>query len=379
MMKSDLLRAIGPTKLISYMKSRGWLRVEGNSTSSSIWTHADSNGEEYEILVPLEQNFDDYALRVGDLLTTIAEVEKRRIDLIITDFLNSTADIIRIKAYSQHQASEKIPLEDGVRLAEKARDLILAAANSTVSAKAYHQARRSAQVDNYLKHVEMGQTEKGSFIFTILVTVPPTLTAIEFDKDGEFEEPFERRANKKLFQALNACKLACSEALLSSNIQPFEKAVSQGVSANLCEALAGLDESCGGDGLEVSVSWSLGRLPPVLIPSHIRFNNDAIPLIKEAARVFKENAPREDFELEGLVIRLSREEDANSLGSATVLGIVDERQAKIIVKLGQDDHQKAITAYKDRIPIHCVGELSRRGNVYCLENPRKFSLQEEAR
>ena len=374
-MKSELLRAIGPTKLVSYLKSRGWLKKAGNSILSSIWTHRDQNGEEYEVLVPLEQNLDDYAPRVGDLLTTIAELENRRIDSIITDFANSTSDIIRIKAYSQRLASEKNPLEDAVRLTEKARDLILAAANSTIYPKAYHQARRSSQVDSYLKNVEMGQTEKGSFIFTVLVTVPPALTAMEFENESELEEPFERRVNKQLFQALNACKAACSEAILSSDIRPFEKAISQGVSANLCEALVGLDESCGGDGLDLSMSWSLGRLAPVSIPSHIRFNSDAIPLIKEAARVFKENNPREDFELEGLVIRLSKE-DTTSPG-ATILGIVDGRPVKVMVKLGQDDHQKAIAAYKEGIPIRCAGELSRKGNVYYLENPRKFLLQEE--
>jgi hypothetical protein len=303
MMKSALLQTIGPTKLISYVKARGWMKTQGSS-AASYWIHKDTNGEEYEIFLPLEQNCDDYALRVGDLLNTISDMEKRPIDSVITDFTNSTADIIRIKAYSQHQAKEKIPLEDGVRLAEKARDLILAAANSTLDPKAYHQARRSSQVDNYLKAVEMGQTEKGSFIFTILVTVPPVLCATESEKENELEEPFERKVNKNLFQALGACKSACSEALLSSDIKPFEKAISYGVSANLCEALASLNESCGGDGLDLSMSWSLGRPAPILIPSHIRFNNDMIPWIKEAARVFKETVPREDFELDGFVIRL---------------------------------------------------------------------------
>jgi hypothetical protein len=48
-----------------------------------------------------------------------------------------------------------------------------------------------------------------------------------------------------------------------------------------------------------------------------------------------------------------------------------------MVKLGQEDHQKAITAYKETVPIRCTGELSRKGNTYHLENPRKFSLQSE--
>ncbi|HSX37557.1 MAG TPA: hypothetical protein VLE95_01870 [Chlamydiales bacterium] len=375
MMKSALLRAIGPTKLIAYVKARGWVKTQEYSPAASSWLYKDAR-EEYEILLPLEQNCDDYALRVGDLLTTISAIENRPIDSIITDFTNSTSDIIRIKAYSQHPTSEKIPLEDGVRLAEKARDLILAAANSTLSPKAYHQTRRSSQVDNYLKNAEMGQTEKGSFVFTILITVPPALSIVDLDKENDLEEPFERKANKNLFQALDACRSACSAALLSSDIKPFEKAISQGVSANLCEALACLNESCGGEGLDLRMSWSLGRPAPLLIPSHIRFNNDAIPLIKEAARVFKETIPREDFEVDGFVRRLSKEKTKSP--EVTIIGIVDGQPSKIMVQLGQEEHQKAITAYKEEIPIHCTGELSRRrGNVYDLLNPRKFELQTE--
>lgn len=371
MLKAELLKTIGPTKLIAYVRAKGWVKADNTYPAASIWIYKDPDGGEHEILLPLEQNYDDYALRVGDLLTTISQVERRSLDSIVTDFANSTADIIRIKAFSRHSAKEKIPLEDGVRLTEQARDLILAAANSVIAPKAYHQVRRSSQVDQYLKGAEMGQTEKGSFIFTIVITVPPALALTELDEATELEEPFERKVNKRLFQALDACRSASAEALLSSDIKPFEKAVPLGVSANLCEALAGLNESCGGEGLDLSMSWSLGRRSPVAIPCHIRFNSDAIPLIREAARVFKETSPREEFELDGFVMRLSKEKTSEE---ATIHAVVDGRSTKILTKLSSDDRQKALQAYDKQIPIRGTGELVRRGNVYHLENLRGFSL-----
>ena len=42
------------------------------------------------------------------------------------------------------------------------------------------------------------------------------------------------------------------------------------------------------------------------IPSRIVLGSDSIPLIQEAARLFKDTAPVEDVEIQGFVTRLAR-------------------------------------------------------------------------
>jgi hypothetical protein len=58
-----------------------------------------------------------------------------------------------------------------------------------------------------------------------------------------------------------------------------------GVSANLCEAVAGLSAVSPADGLDIRIAWSRTRPAASSIPSRIVLGSDSIPLIQEAAWV----------------------------------------------------------------------------------------------
>ena len=57
--------------------------------------------------------------------------------------------------------------------------------------------------------------------------------------------PVERQVSVRLHQAVWAAHEAADAALLTSDgLAPFTQGLDQGVSANLCEALTGLDARC---------------------------------------------------------------------------------------------------------------------------------------
>ncbi len=53
-------------------------------------------GDDDEVLVPLRSDLRDYALRMGDLLRTLAKVEDRSQLSIVADLLVTGADVIRV-------------------------------------------------------------------------------------------------------------------------------------------------------------------------------------------------------------------------------------------------------------------------------------------
>ena len=178
-----------------------------------------------------------------------------------------------------------------------------------------------------------------------------------------------------LLFALEACKEASKKALVSNDINPFESAIEKGVSANLCEAIVGISNSSGNEHLDFSIDWSLGRPVSVSTPKNVEFNKDFLPFIGEAARTFKETKPIEEFELRGVVIRLESK-DRNKRGEITVFGLLEGQQRKVNIILEKPNYDMAIKAHQNGIPISCMGELRKRGNIYILINPKNFALTE---
>jgi hypothetical protein len=96
-------------------------------------------------------------------------------------------------------------------------------------------------------------------------------------------------------------------------------------------------------------------------------------MIQEAGRVLRATSPIEDFELEGVVITLTRPA-VEEVGTVTVLGFVDERTRRVKMKLREPEYQIAVRAHGERIPITCVGTLVQDGRSFLLDQPRDFQL-----
>ena len=147
----------------------------------------------------------------------------------------------------------------------------------------------------------------------------------------------------------------------------------QGVSANLCEALVGLAQVSPSDGLDIGISWSPNRAVAGSTPQRVVLSADTIPLIKEAARLFRETGPVEDFELQGGVVGLSRGEGA-PIGRVTVAGFIEGRARKVLIDLPEPDYTTAWRAHKAEAIVLCTGELVKEGRSFRLLNPRHFRM-----
>jgi hypothetical protein len=266
-------------------------------------------------------------------------------------------------------------LEDGVRLVENTREMILSAACAALEKRAVYAKRKPQMAMDYLKHVQLGQTERGSFILTVLSPVKPELRPVQTSllPQVEPDDPYERKVIKTLFESLDALNMAARSAVLKSDMEPFQRAVANGVSANLCDALVGLSSVSSSERVEMQVSWA--RIRPIAAPPHTRviFESDTIPFIAEAARVFREVAPIEDAELAGFVVGTGRE--VNEIqGDITLDALVDGSMHRVSITLSPEDYSLALRAHDERKVVTCVGELIKQGRGYRLRNPRQLQM-----
>jgi hypothetical protein len=367
------LRALKPLEMAAYLRAKGWRQVADLAGKGSLWL-LKTDSREFDVTLPARRELGDYVLRIAEVLRTVADAEGRSQIDVMRDVQTTTADLIRVRAPSRNAENGTLPLDQAVAFVERSRDLMLAAACAAIDKRPVYAKRKAQQAMDYLGHVLMGQTERGSYVLTILSPVAPELRpAQESLLPVEPEDPYERVVTRTLMVGLKALNEAARQAAAEGKMTPFQEAVSRGVSANLCDALVGLSSVSTGEGLDIQVSWSRTRPVDEATPVRVMLDSDSIPLIEEAARQFRETASTDDFEVDGVVTRLDRSPAATE-GDVTITGHLEGQMRRVTLRLSEDTYRHAIQAHEERRPVRCTGELVREGHGYRLLNPRRFEV-----
>lgn len=177
---------------------------------------------------------------------------------------------------------------------------------------------------------------------------------------------------RTLAEAVHTIEIASREVAATGRIEPMQRAIHRGVSANLCEAIIGLHEGSGERGIEFAFSWSPLRQPNAEVPRFASITPDVISIIRETARMFRETETTAGVELLGLVRRLDHQ--GGDRGRIILATSVEGVPRNVTIDLSGFDHSLAVRSYEDRLPLSCVGELKREGRAWLLENPREIEL-----
>lgn len=365
--------SLRPLEVAAYLRAKAWTQ-QPSAPTSSVWTKG-TGDEQFEAVVPLDQGQRDFALRMGELLHTVAVSEGRSQADVYSDLLTTYADVIRIRIDDPELSDGTLPIEAHAQVAQKVRDLLLAAACSALQRRPVWHKRKPAQAVDQVRRLRIGQTERGSYIITVISRVSPSLHPMRDGMSFESEPPFERQVIGMLATSLATLDEASEKAALSQEFNSFEASVSKGVSANLCDAVAGLwGDDDRNRNLEFAFSWSPARPIQEGIPSWVKIASDRIPIIREASRVMRERSPYEDFELDGAVVKLERSE-GQPAGKVTVIGPVDGKPHRVQLVLSEPHYQTAIRAHQQEQPFRCVGTLVREGRGYVLLDPRDVTVE----
>src|SRR5262245_20334503 len=92
-----VLSALRPPEVISYLRSSGWHKAGEQPGQWSRWLRGDQDGDEFEIAVPLNHQFRDFAVRMADVLGVLELFEGRSQLAILRDLLVTGADVIRLR------------------------------------------------------------------------------------------------------------------------------------------------------------------------------------------------------------------------------------------------------------------------------------------
>ena len=164
----------------------------------------------------------------------------------------------------------------------------------------------------YLSNARLGQTERGSYVVTVITrltldgdlgdeVVPQTFP------DIQPPEPFERKVNVLFVRAVQAAQVAALEFQESSDFDAFQEAVADGASAELCSAVLQMIQS--GSPLEISIDPSPTVAWPEEVPRLVHVGPEVRGPLETAAVRFKESETVPNARVSGTVEVLTRRAD----------------------------------------------------------------------
>lgn len=355
---TEALSAVSPAALSAYARAAGWVRREPYGDHSDVYA-ADGLPE---IVLPRTQRLGDYATVVAQLIDIFARVADMDELALYRDLLTADRDVIRARVSGEDDGT--VSISEGIALVRGAHDLFLAAACSLREPRRLYRAGANREATDYLRRVRLGQTQQGSFVVTLLPPVIPPPMPQPLGPEWA-SDPIERQMTKRLAGALMSARKATEETV-SGETDAFFEAVAEGVSANLCDALVMLIEPF--SKLEVSLTWA--RTHPIKTTRDVvRFGEADAPILREAARSFRDREPRPDERLFGFVHKLDRDE-RDTDGKITLRTSVDGHTQAVTAILPKSDYERSVQAHKERAAIVAEGDLQRDGQRWRLLNPR---------
>lgn len=380
---AEAVRHLSPSQVHWYAVRGGWIPVDGGKWPGRILNHPTDGLT--QILLPATGAQRDAAGLMTEAVRRLAAFEKRTPADIVAAVTFDQADVLRFRVRSRSADAGTIPLDYGLRFLQGGRDMLLAAACSELQPQTYFPRKSFSQASDFLKSCRIGQSERGSYIATILTPVPPALEAppkpaIPFPGDGaEFawaDEPFPRRVTLRLMTALTTVR----NGLADSRPADLLDRVADGVSSNLCAALADLAPPEDEDAeIEIGVAWSRSRpRVPAAAAARVTFAKSDLVFVEEVARRLKGDVTRR-VTITGPVVDLHSEAAGlfDRHGDVTVRAVLDDgHSARVRFTLNGDDYQSACDAHRDTRSVKAtgllVGDAAQR--VFKLQGPVQFGL-----
>lgn len=366
----QVLQSLTPAQVMAYLRSRGARQVDKFSGKAAVWNYGDE-----ELLVPLATRFADYAARMADILASLEREESRSQLQILTDLQNSGFDVVRVRNVSEDTRTGTLNFMRSVDFVAQTRDLLLAAACSAATHKISYPGRKPQDAERFMDSVRFGQTVQGSFVLQILSPVAPELRKQGSLLDQTEELPYERRVIPTLQSGLEALNSAVQQASNDINLDHFQQAAPQGLTTNLCDALAGLYDSLKPQYIEFSITYSINRQQTRPL-ARISVDAGYIPLIREASARIKDTEPEPDQIVRGLVTGLESD-NPRETGVIKIKDVMASRPRLLLVELSGADYTRAHTAHINRQLVELTGTVVKSGRTLRLVADSPLTIVED--
>lgn len=331
----------------------GW-QMERSSPASEIW----SAGEDApRIFLPMSPK-SDFWIHINDALEKVAAHSNERVEDLEWHVSHATHDRLTSRIAGPTVLAHQDEIDRRIALG----DALDYAARSAASKeqKRLYAGRPKAVVTNYLGRVAAAPSSTGSYVYRFLLpnTEPANLGKEHLDPASNTFRRFNLRAASTISDAAEAA----SDVITSASLERWDEVVENGVSSNLCEALARHvrgpvvgDESRENGIVDIQFHyWS----------THVSEEPRAIRLSSEMADALEGGAAYLRGETAGSLVVVVGEIQQLTESSRIVVRGVDEgdelaRELNYRVDVDAGTHDAALAAYREGLQVKATMEVTR--------------------
>ncbi len=299
------------------------------------------------------------------MIGSLAVATAKSPDSLLNEMAHEGSDIAEVRASGVDLADGSVPLGDAEVLISSVRQAVTASANAVVQPRSHFGHSIPKVAREHGRSVRMGQTRRGSYIIPIISRVP-ILDSLDGEDERLFDdagyEPFPRQAMRRLASALTVLRDMTNQGRVPSG-QEINESVGEGVSHELCSAVAATLETHSVTNLDIAFSWAR-RLPVRNQPSTITFEEASSTVVRDVAEHLRGRLIVGEQTLAGFVKALDRDED-DEVGKVTIRALVNDQPRLVHLHLDAGRYEVASRANNDRVPVLVTGRLVREPGKPC--------------
>lgn len=366
---------LNPFEVRQYLKSTGWILAQTRRSNINLFT-IERDGKWYEITLPLNREFRDYLDAMNNVVEQIAEVEQRQAVDVIATLTAPLADVVRFRRADPATEDGTIPFDEGFKLFENAKKALYIVACDLLQPAFYHKRLSMKLADTFIQQCSFGQTERGSYIATVVCPFIVLDNAIKleqpslFEENPSYEDSFTRRVTIRLMRSLERIFQAIENDHLDALYQgDFSKDV---ISGNLLETILDFNGPTHKAEIEISTQWASIAPQPNQVPQTVRFNSDYYaPLEYAVERIQNQNEPiARHGEFVGRISLLQAEPDIEQRTNGEVILNTFDLDGKVIkprLIVSPEEFDLAIKAMKEGLNVRVRGVLKTQKRAKILE------------
>lgn len=357
--------------LQQYLTGKKWQKQSSKKGDKAFFRQFIGDNVISEIALPLNRNFSDYDEAIIKAINLIADNEQREQIQIINDLLLPPADQIRFRVNNTRTKDGLISLSEGFMLFESAKKSLLATAHDLLKPEVYHKRLGLKDAQQFIDSCMMGQTERGSFIASIVCpignhSVDDNYQQLSlFNSLDDLTNSFTRQVTTKLMNSISSVKQVIEE----QNYSYFDNGL---ISGNFLESLIEMGEYGENEEIQIMTSWA--PTAPQLdnnVPSSVMITKDYISPLEQVVEKIRERNADEAGEFVGRISEIKADPDIKLRSEGMIIfnciGEYGAIKAKVI--LNNDDFHNAVTAFEKGNNIRVKGMLRTNGRTKVIENP----------
>lgn len=358
-------------QLQAYLQSKQWFEDGKIRSVATIW-HRHENVDA-EVVLPFSY-VKDFEQRVRDALIAVAVFEKREVFDVIGDVKRLFSNVITVRVIHADTEDGTIPINDGVLLISKAKDLLSAAAQAVYAKRRHFFGPAPKDARSYLDTLLLGQTEIGSYVVNVIAPNQANFVVEHAVVDPTTADavPLSQAITLNLVTGLEALAKASTTYEKLGDLKAFDDAVLSGASANLCDALLGFSGEKHNRAFEITVTAAAGPMFESE-PRKFEFDGKHVEVLEKVSGYYKDDYVLPDRVLTGHITKLVRPKDETA-GTITLDSILGDVERKVRVALTGDDYHLAVIAHDNGQMVRVQGDVHIKPKTAELLNPKNFGV-----